>query len=350
MSKMGKQPTIKDVAKEAGVSIKTVSRVINNQRDVKPETREKVLKIIKEIGYQPNAIARGLRMKKTYSIGVIIGDITNNFYSDIVRGIEDFALSKNYSILLANSDEMLFKEKMYVKVFLEKQVDGMIIVPSVGAKDYLKPILKKMPLVFVDREIEGLNVPSVTVDNEEGAYELTKHLIIDHGYTKIAYISHTIGVTTSEKRYAGFKKALYEFGITPIEEIIKLNNKTIEDGFNATQEIIMSGYRPQVIFTSNNLLAVGAMKALKYYSIEVPRDIALVTFDDFKLAEGFRPHLTVVSQPSYEMGKVATNLLFKQIEENAIQNEKVVLPTKLIFRESCGCSLFNKNFRGGEKA
>ncbi|ADL08608.1 LacI family DNA-binding transcriptional regulator [Thermosediminibacter oceani] len=342
MKNIRKQPTIKDVAREAGVSLKTVSRVINNSSKVKPETREKVLKAIKTLGYRPNAVARGLRIKKTYSIGVIIADITNNFYSNIVRGIEDVALSRNYSMLLANSDEMLSKEKLYTRVFTEKQIEGMIIVPSAGSKEYLKPLLKNVPIVFIDRDVEELEVSSVTVDNERGAYELTKHLIVDHGYTKIAYISHTMGVTTSDKRYEGFKRALYEFGITPIAELIKLDNKTAQDGYRATKEIISSGNRPQAIFTSNNVMALGAMKALEYYSLEAPRDIALVTFDDIKWAEGFRPHLTVMSQPAYEIGRHAANILFKQMDGES-KLEKVVLPTQLIIRDSCGCTMIKKN-------
>lgn len=330
-----KKPTMKDVAKYAGVSLKTVSRAINNSEKVRPETREKIFDAIKILGYRPNAVARSLRMKKTYSIGVIIADITNSFYSQIVRGIEDIALNRNYSILLANSDEIQKKEKFYTQVFIEKQVDGLIIVPSAGSKDYLKSVVKQIPVVLVDRDIKELELSSVTVDNETAAYNLTCHLL-KHGYTKIGYISHTVEVTSGRKRLEGFKRALIDNHIELPKKYLKLNNKTVQDAFYAMQELIKGDHMPQAIFTSNNIMAAGVIKALDYYGLKPPTDIALVTFDDFKLADCFKPRLTVVSQPSYKIGKKAAEVLFKHLDGNR-EIEKIVLPTELIIRESCGC-------------
>jgi len=332
-----KSPTMKDVAMATGVSLKTVSRVINNSSKVTPETREKVLDAVRALGYRPNAIARSLRMKKTYSIGVIIADIVNDFYSNIVRGIEDVALSKNYSILLANSDELLKKEKLYTRVFIEKQVDGLIIVPSGGPKDYLKPLLKDVPIVFVDRDVEELDISSVTVENEKAAYELTEHLI-NHGYFSIGYISHTVEVTTGRERLRGFKRALLNNNIKVNEELLKLNMKTVDDAFKAAEELINNDDRPQAIFAGNNIMAVGILKAIDKYKLRVPEDIALVTFDDFKLADCFRPHLTAISQSSYELGKCAAGLLFDHLDGD-YEIKKVVLPANLIIRESCGCKI-----------
>lgn len=337
MSKIdtSKPPTMKDVAKYAGVSLKTVSRAINNSEKVRPETREKVFDAIKVLGYRPNAVARSLRMKKTYSIGVVIADITNSFYSQIVRGIEDVALNKNYSILLANSDEIHKKEKFHTQVFIEKQVDGLIIVPSAGSKDYLKPIAKQVPVVLVDRDVKELELSSVTVDNEKASYNLTSHLL-KHGYTKIGYISYTVEVTSGRKRLEGFKRALSDNNITLPKDYLKLNNKTVQDAFNAMKELIEGDTPPHAIFTSNNMMAAGVIKALDYYGLKPPKDIALVTFDDFKLADCFKPRLTVVSQPSYEIGKKAAKVLFEHLDGSR-KTRKIVLPTELIIRESCGC-------------
>lgn len=328
-------PTIKDVALAAGVSLKTVSRVINESNDVSSETRQKVLEAIKKVGYRPNAIARSLRVKKTFSIGVIIADITNSFYSTLVRGIEDVALSRNYSILLANSDEMLKKEKMYIKVFVEKQVEGLIIVPSAGSQEYLKTLLKHLPIVFVDRDANEIEASTVKVENKNGAYMLTRHLI-QHGYSRIAFICHDVNLSTGKERFDGFEEALKESNIELVAGLIKIGNRTIDDAFEAVRDIINNNIRPQAIFTSNNIMAQGVMKALEYFSLEIPRDIALVSFDDFQLSEIFRPHLTVVSQPAYDIGRCAAELLFKQMEKG-IKPEKIILPVELVIRESCGC-------------
>ncbi|SMB90865.1 transcriptional regulator, LacI family [Thermanaeromonas toyohensis ToBE] len=329
-------PTIKDVAIAAGVSLKTVSRVINNSDNVRPETREKVLAAIKAIGYQPNAIARSLRVKKTYTIGVIIADITNSFYSAIVRGIEDVAVSKNYSVLIANSDEVLKKEKLYARVFVEKQVEGMIIVPASGSQKYLENLAGHLPLVFVDRYPEGISAPVVKVENEKGAYDLTSHLL-DHGYEEIAFIGYEPALTTAQERFAGFQKALQERGLKPRPELIKTGNKTVLDAYHATEEVLKQPRRPQAIFAANNFMMQGALRALNHAGLEVPRDVAVVGFDDFEMADAFRPRLTVVSQPAYTIGREAACLLFSKMENRSGGAEAVVLPTELIIRESCGC-------------
>jgi len=328
-------PTIKDVALKAEVSLKTVSRVINESDDVSTETRQKVLETIKKVGYRPNALARGLRVKKTFSIGVIIADITNSFHNVLVRGIEDVALSKNYSILLANSDEMLKKEKMYARLFMERQVEGLIIVPSAGSQDYLKSFARYLPIVFVDRKPKDFDASMVGVDNFCGAYSLTNHLI-EHGYDRIALICHDLNFSTGKERYDAFIEALQKAHIKPVEEYIKIGNRTIEDAFVATESIVRANIRPQAIFASNNVMALGVMKALDTHKLEVPKDIAIVAFDDFPFFEIFRPYITTVSQPVYEMGKMAAQVLFEQMS-NGIRNENFTLPIQLVVRESCGC-------------
>ncbi|MGI9860616.1 LacI family DNA-binding transcriptional regulator [Moorella naiadis] len=330
-------PTIKDVAAAAGVSLKTVSRVINGDEHVREQTKAKVLAAIKAMGYQPNAIARSLRVKKTYTIGVIIADITNSFYSAIVRGIEDIATNKNYSLLIANSDEMLKKEKQYTRIFVEKQVEGMIIVPAGGSHQYLEHLAGHLPLVFVDRQPEDFKSASIVkVENSQGAYNLTCHLL-QHGYREIAYIGHIAGLTTGEERFAGFQKAMEEHGQEITPSLVRMGSKTVMDAFRATQEVLTRQlHRPQAIFATNNIMVLGALRALTHLGLEVPRDIALVGFDDFETADTCRPRLTVVSQPAYAMGREAAMMLFRQMEGTAAVQE-ITLSTELIIRESCGC-------------
>lgn len=331
-------PTIKDVAKNAGVSVKTASRVINNFPNVRPQTKKKVLEAAKKLGYRPNALAKSLRIQRSYTIGVIISDIANNFFGTVMKGIENVAISKNYNIIFANSDENIQKEKMYCKLFIEKQVEGIIIIPAPGSQSYLNDYVKDIPIVFVDREPKDFEGPVVKVDNEDGAYKLTKHLVADHGYQKVTFLATDLNINPVSERFQGYKKAVEEYGL---ELIIKDGNRTVEDGYMAT-EAMLKNNRPQAIFACNHVMALGAIKAVKKYFLEIPRDIAVVGFDDFESAEVFRPYLTVVSQTPYEMGKYAAEILFKQIENDSKDNRKIIMPVELKNRESCGCLIFER--------
>lgn len=330
-----KRPTIKDVAQVAGVSLKTVSRVINGDRGVSAETRQKVLATIEALGYRPNALARGLRAKRTYTIGVVIADITNSFYSAIVRGIEDEAFGRGYSVLVANADELLDKEKLYVRIFVEKQVDGLIVVPAVGSQRYLKNLLHHVPIVFVDRPPCDFAGPVVRVENEVGAWKLTRHLL-DHGLTRIAFLSSDLRLPTVQERFAGFQKALHEAKVEVLPELVKSGNKTPHDAYRVTSELLVLPQRPEAIFAANNLMVQGVLRAVKEKNLRVPQDIAVVGFDDFEMADIVQPHLTVVAQPAYDLGKTAAALLFAQIKGTPPQGD-VVLPVELVVRESCGC-------------
>jgi len=245
------------------------------------------------------------------------------------------AVEKNYNILLANSDEMLKKEKMYTKVFMEKQIEGLIVVPSAGSQEYMRLYASHLPIVFVDRKPNDIEASTVGVDNFYGAYALTNHLI-QHGYSRIAFVCHDVNFSTGKERYNAFREALQKANIEMFDEYIKIGNRTIEDAFAATVDIIRQQIRPQAIFASNNVMVLGIMKALVAHKLEIPRDIALAVFDDLPFSEIFRPYLTAVSQPTYEMGKLAAQVLFEQMEKG-ITNEKITLPVQIVIRESCGC-------------
>lgn len=340
MKKHRTSPTIEDVARHAGVSMKTVSRVINNSVGVKDSTRQKVLDAIEELGYRPNALAKSLRMKKTYTIGVIMSDIANSFFGNVMKGIENVAIKNQYNIIFANSDENIEKEKMYYEFFIEKRVEGMIIIPAPGSQSYLKNHSSTIPIVFIDRHPKDWDGIVVKGDNRDGAYLLTKHLIEVHGYKNILFLATDLDIEPIRERFEGYKKAVEEVGL---EVQVIDGNRTIDDGCRAIKKILFDN-KPQAIFGSNYVMTLGAIKAAKNYFLEVPRDIAVVGFDDFEGGDVLRPYLTSVMQDPYKMGECAAELLFKQIIKNKVIAEKeVVFPVEVRLRESCGCLYISNN-------
>ncbi len=332
--------TIKDVAKKAGVSVMTVSRVINGKKNVREDTREKVLKAIEELGYIPNSIARSLTLKKTATIGLVISDITNPFFTTIVRGVEDTAISKHFTVILCNTDENPEKESMYVEVLARNKVDGVIFTSASGKKAPLKSLfIRNIPLVLIDRTIEGLeDVDIVRGDSISGAYMLTKHLI-DLGHRRIGIIVGSKAISTAVDRVEGYKRALKDSNIPIDESLIRINEKSKfskEDGYRLTKELRNMENSPTAIFGGNNLMAIGAILAIRELGLSIPDDISLVSFDDIESLSEVYPFLTVVKQPAYTMGVLATELLIRRIENKDKIKEKreILLKPELIIRRS----------------
>ncbi|MCX7720053.1 MAG: substrate-binding domain-containing protein [Dictyoglomus thermophilum] len=332
--------TIKDVAKKAGVSVMTVSRVINGSKNVKESTREKVLRTIEELGYVPNSVARSLILNKTLTIGLVISDITNPFFTTIARGVEDTAISKHFTVILCNTDEDPEKEMMYAEVLARSKVDGVIYASASGKKAPLKSLfLKKIPIVLIDRTIEGVNdLDIVRGDSVLGAYLLTKHLI-DLGHRRIGIIVGSHFISTARDRVEGYKKALNEANIPIDESLIKINENSKfskEDGYRLTKELLNLENPPTAIFGGNNLMAVGALLAIRERGLEIPEDISLVSFDDIESLSEVYPFLTVVKQPAYTMGVIATEILIRRIENRDKIKEKreILLTPELIIRKS----------------
>jgi LacI family transcriptional regulator len=345
-------PTIYDVAKRAGISAMTVSRVINGKRDVKPETREKVLKAIEEIGYVPNSLARSFVLQKTKTVGLVITDITNPFFTTLARGVEDTAMKSQFSVIFCNTDEDPEKELLYLEVLARKRVDGVILASASGKKGPLKSLLiKNIPIVLIDREIEGLDdIDIVKGDSVYGAYILTKHLI-DLGHRRIGIIVGSRNISTAEDRVEGYKKALIESGIPIEKELIKFSRYSREDGYKCTKELLTLEERPTAIFGGNNFIAIGSMMAIKELGLRVSEDIALVSFDDIESLSQVYPFLTVVTQPAYTMGVIATELLIRRIEgrDKIKERREVVLRPELIVRRSAGENLVKEVRVEGEK-
>ena len=250
-------PTIYDVAKRAGVSAMTVSRVINGKKDVKPETRERVLKAIEEIGYVPNSLARSFVLQRTRTIGLVITDITNPFFTTLARGVEDTAMRNQFSVIFCNTDEDPEKEVLYLELLARKRVDGVILASASGKRTPLKSILvRNIPVVLIDREIEGLDdVDIVKGDSVYGAYLLTKHLI-ELGHRRIGIIVGSKNISTAEDRVEGYKRALKDAGIPLDEELIKFGKYSRESGYNFTKELLSLENPPSAIFGGNNFIAV----------------------------------------------------------------------------------------------
>ena len=326
--------TIKDVAREVGVSTATVSHVINKTRFVSEELRQRVLDAIQALNYQPNAIARSLVKRKTHTIGIIITDILNPFYTAIVRGIEDVTYKSGYSVMLCNTDENPEKEILYIQILLEKRIDGLII--SSASQDGVHPLvsqLKGIPLVTIVRRIRGLACDAVLGDNRGGVYNGIDHLI-ELGHRKIGMIAGPAGLSSGAERLEGYKEALSKHRIPIDDRWIKRGDFKRESGYALTQEILQKGSPPTALFVANNQMAIGALQALHEMKIRIPKDISFISFDDMEWYSFLDPPLTTVEHSPYLMGKAAGEMLLQRISKNRKNPKKVIIPSHLIIRKS----------------
>lgn len=333
-------PTIHDVAKRAGVSPVTVSRVINNAGNVSAATREKVELAIEELGYVPSVMARSLRSKRTRTLALIVSDITNPFWTTVARGVEDTARSRDYSVFLYNTDENPLKQRRCLDVVVAQQVDGVIIAPyDSDAQNLAQLRQRNIPTVIIDRRIEGWDVDSVRGDSLSGAKALVQHLI-GLGHKRIAMISGPAKTSTAEDRIAGYCMALAEAGIPLDTRLIRRGEYRTLSGEELTLRLLDEGLNPLAIFAANNAIALGVINAVEKRGLRIPQDIALVCFDDLPDVSCLFPFLTVVVQPAYDMGVHAAQLLLSRLDsEVGLQPRHVVLPTRLIVRHSCGSRL-----------
>jgi DNA-binding LacI/PurR family transcriptional regulator len=331
------QITINDVAERAQVSRSTVSRVLNNQRYVAPDVRDRVLDAMNSLGYQPNRAARRLRANQSDLLGLIIPDIQNALFLSLVRAVEDLAYAHQMNVILCNTDDNPEKQKTYLSVMQAQQAAGLIVVPT-HAKDaaMLAPVRDAgIPIVLVDREIHGLEADTVIVDNVRGAHMAISHLIALK-YQRIAILAGPQSLTPGRERLQGYNNALYEAGLEPDRDLVKIGTFKVESGRDLTHELMDSPNPPDAIFASNNLMALGCLRALHERRVRIPDDVALVGFDDMPWAEDLNPPLTAVAQPSYELGNQALELLIKRMRNPDAPYRKVILQPRLIVRKSCG--------------
>ncbi len=328
--------TIKDVARLANVSITTVSRVINNKSEgVSEETRQRVLQVMEDLNYQPNRVARGLVTKRTNTLGLILPDITNPFFPEIARAVEDTANKHGYNIILCNTDDRSDKEELYIRVLKSKCVDGIVFTSSTTPvfrhvkqlRDY------RMPFVLLDRYFYDEQLPGVYTDGYQGMYEITR-FVLEMGHREIAYIGGPSEAPNSMYRYAGFEQALKNFGLNLDKELIVEGNYKISGGREGVLELLSKGRDFTAVVCANDLMAIGAMEELKDAGFRIPEDISITGFDDIPMARYVEPKLTTVAQPCYQMGEMATELLIKLIEGKPVKNAVITLKPELIVRDS----------------
>jgi LacI family transcriptional regulator len=330
-------PSLTDVAKKAGVSIATVSRVINESDKVTDQTRNKVKGIMEELGYFPNRVARRLRQKggRRHLLGLILPDIQNPFNAEMARGIEDVAYANQFAVLLCNSDEDLVKESFYIDVMRAESVDG-VILPPIQESDaaVLKLIERGMPVVVVDRALKSTNVDTVEIDNFLGAYEAVEHLL-KLGHKRVAIISGPTNISTSLERRRGYRQAHVDANLAVDPDLMLTGNYKQDSGRSLTDQLLNLSSPPTALFVTNGLMAMGAIEIVHKRNLSIPNDLALIGFDDLPWAEALDPPLTVVRQPAYEVGKAAAEMLLNRLGNPDLPVARLRLRPKLILRKSC---------------
>ncbi|HKJ46661.1 MAG TPA: LacI family DNA-binding transcriptional regulator [Balneolales bacterium] len=336
-----KKYSMQDVAKEANVSIATVSRVLNNQTTVNEETAKRVLQVARRLDYRPNRVARRMRVKNTDSlvIGLIIADMENPFFSEIARGVEDVAYQNKNAVMVCNSDEQPEKERFYLETLISERVAGLIIAPTTGNYEILHKLSdENFPMICVDRHPENLNLDTVTINNELGAYQAVKRLI-NLGHRRIGIINGLQGLSTTNERFNGYKKALKETGIPLDEDLIVFENSRQSGGREGIKKLIKLKTLPTAVFVTNNLMTLGFLEETYTQNLNIPGDIALVGFDDMPWSAALNPPLTAVKQPGYELGVTAAELLLKRLKEPNRNSVDTFLNPELIIRKSCGSEI-----------
>jgi LacI family transcriptional regulator len=306
--------TIKEIAQRANVSAATVSHVVNNTRFVSDEVRARVDAAVAALGYVPNAVARSLRMRGTQTLGMMIPNISNLFFAELVRAFEDECYRQGYSLILCNSEDDPGREIIYLRTLMSKRVDGLVMI-SAGRDDHLCRLLSTtwLPLVIVDREIEGVTADLVEVDHEHGGYLAARHLL-DLGHRRIAAIAGPGDLVVSKQRVFGFERALAEAGTPRPAEYLIHASFTTQGGYEAARRLLGLAKQPTAVFACNDLLALGAIHAMREAGMRVPQDLSVVGFDDIALAAFVSPRLTTIRQPKQRIGELAAQLLIARIK------------------------------------
>jgi LacI family transcriptional regulator/LacI family repressor for deo operon, udp, cdd, tsx, nupC, and nupG len=332
---MERSSSLVEVARRAKVSISTVSRTINQTGKISQETQEHVRRVMRELGYKPNRVARRLRAGgKCHLLGLIIPNIQNPFFADLARGVEDVAFRNNYAVLLCNYDEDADKERFYLDVMQQESVDG-IILPPIHEQDpaVWRVVRSGMPVVCVDRSLADAPIDRVEIDNRRGAFDAVNHLI-QRGHRRIGVISGPADSSTGRERLAGCRQAQEQAGLALTADLIRYGDYKQESGRSLTADLLALPEPPTALFVSNNLMTIGAIEAIHALRLRIPEQVALVGFDDLPLAAVFNPPLTVVRQPAYDAGRSAAELLFQRLETPARPPTSLVLLPELIVRRS----------------
>lgn len=331
--------TIFDVAKRAGVSIGTVSRVLNNRDRVSPDTRERVLKAIRDLDYHANALARGLASQQTATLGLVIPQVNDPFFFQIVRGVEEAATAANYSLLIASQSRLPASEHRYLHLFRRGHVDAMVLASiEVHVQEVQQIMEQGIPIVLVQLDI-GKDIPIFLADNYSGGRTIAEHLVVDHHYERVAYITGTDHTSDSRERLRALRDVLQENGLDLPARYIVRGDYLRDSGYHAMQQLLELDEPPLAVFAANDQMAIDAIMAIKERGLRIPEDIAVVGFDDIPMASYVSPPLTTVHQPVYELGWHAARLALDILngDQARIAPRKMLLPTSLVIRRSCGC-------------
>jgi LacI family transcriptional regulator len=326
--------TIVDVARAAGVSTATVSRVLNEHPGVDPRMAAAVQQAVKDLGYRPSRVARSLRTRRNRVLALVISDVrTGPFFAEVVRGVEDVAYGAGYSLFLCNTDEDPHKEASYIELAAAEAVAGVILTPS-GPRTDLSPLAEfGIPVVLADRTLAGQQADSAVVDNVAGAYEAVSHLLAG-GYQRVACITGPLGTTTGHQRHAGYAKALGDAGVPLDEALVKVSDFRELGGRQAMEELLGLSPRPDAVFVTNHLMTIGVLQVIAQAKLVIPTDLAVVSFDDMPWSSLLSPPLTAVAQPAYDLGVESARLLLSRIQGYGGAARMVTLSPTLKIRES----------------
>jgi len=341
MRKKIKRSSIKDVAREAGVSISTVSSVINKNKFVSEEREKRVLDAIKELKYRPNIIARGLRIKSTRAVGVILPDIAQPFFAQVIRGMEETARKRNYTLILGCSFYDILEEERQINVLMNQFVDGIIFFCGFDSHDHIRMVHDSgIPVVVTDREIGNTQIPSVLIDNALAMEKVIDYLV-DMGHREIGYLSFSLdNQTTVRRRYEGYLSGLKKNGLKFSQEQVIIDDSIRLNEFEGTYDVVKGLLKkksmPTAFAALADYLSIGLMKALKEMGYKIPGDVSVVGFNNEIVSQFSEPPLTSVKQPKKLMGKIAMDLLLDMVEGKKIEEKNIVLPTEIIERGSVG--------------
>jgi LacI family transcriptional regulator len=334
-----KNPTLKEVASLAQVSTATVSNVINNTKHVSESVKKQVFNAMEALNYKPNEIAKSLRVQQSRLIGILISDISNDFISKVVKGIENTLSEIGYNVLLCSTDSDFEKEKEYLNVFLGKRIDGLIISSSGtgGYEHYEDLIRSKVPVVFLNRCPDHFPSNMVMTNNIKGAYMATEHLI-KHGNKKVGIITGPLHFSTGRDRFIGYQRALDDYGIPFRKEIVLEGCFNIESGYELTKKLFEENMDVEALFISNNSMSLGAYKYIKEQGIKIPEEIAIYGYDDPEWADIVDPPLSGIKQPAYQLGIYAAKQIVDTVQGNCTEKRGIkYLDPEMVVRKSCGC-------------
>lgn len=330
---------MEEVAKLAEVSTATVSRVLSKPDKVTEKTRKKVLEAIKQLNYQPNGLARSFRTRETKTILVIVPDIANIFFSKVLRGIEVVAREQQYQVILGNTDNIVERELEYFDILRQRKADGVILLTARTHRQYIEQISLDFPLVLACEYLEGSDIPTVSIDNISSARKATEYLI-QLGHRRIGYISGPMSVILNRDRLKGYTQALSTHGMETESMLIQEGDYSFESGYSLAMKFLAMENPPSAIFSANDDMAIGCVKAAQASGLRVPEDLSVVGFDNIITSQIVSPPLTTIAQPMYEIGERAMRLMLDLIKQEPLKRRQFVMEDQMIIRSSC-CGVNN---------